>query len=464
MLQLLRRPSRRELDEEAFAALFTRHDLTTRLPEHQAWMGRLNRFSDGLHQRIRTSLGAAVGIAAHAPQLASIASANQVSGQSLAQSSELIASASEQVTTTLDAELVPGTAEVARLSAEVSETLRQCQRSGQSVLGQVEAIGHCETQLGEVIGKLTGQLEEVSKVIGVIASISQQTNLLALNAAIEAARAGEHGRGFAVVAEEVRRLAGHTTEATGQVGQIIERFRDGMGQLGAAGERMHQAVEDGREGMLQVGNGLDSTRQAMDRLDERVGHIAIGTEQIGQAVRSINGDVQQIAQVAGDLLGKAGQVLRHSQAVREDGDRLLQGLGDFRLELHRSVQGSVEQLAADPRLAGDVDTAERLLAETLRRDARFELFYLVDAGGVQLSENVFAADVPHQDSGSCRGRDWSRRPWFRSVADDLRSHITPVYRSSATDDFCFTVSVPILGADGRLLRVLGADVRLSVLV
>ena len=277
MLQLLRKPSRRERDEEALAALFTGHDLTTRLPEQQPWMGRLNRFSDGLHQRIRTSLGAAVGIAAHAPQLASIASANQASGQSLAQSSELIASASEQVTTTLDAELVPGAAEVARLSGEVANTLRQCQQSGQSVLRQVEAIGACEQELAEVIGNLTAQLEEVSKVIGVIASISQQTNLLALNAAIEAARAGEHGRGFAVVAEEVRRLAGHTTEATGQVGQIIERFRDGMDQLGGAGERMHRAVEDGRAGMLQVGSGLDSTRQAMDRLDERVGHIATGT-------------------------------------------------------------------------------------------------------------------------------------------------------------------------------------------
>ena len=181
-------------------------------------------------------------------------------------------------------------------------------------------------------------------------------------------------------------------------------------------------------------------------------------------MRSINGDVQQIAQVAGDLLGKAGQVLRHSQAVREDGDRLLQGLGDFRLELHRSVQQSVEQLAADARLSGDIAAAERLLSETLRRDARFELFYLVDANGVQLSENIFASDVPHQEGPSCRGRNWGQRPWFRSVADDLRSHITPVYRSSATDDFCFTVSAPILGADGRLLRVLGADVRLSVLV
>jgi methyl-accepting chemotaxis protein len=160
MLQLLRQASRREQDEEALTALFTRHDLTARLPEQQPWMGRLNRFSDALHQRIRTSLGAAVGIAAHAPQLASIASANQESGQSLAQSSELIASASEQVTTTLDAELVPGA------------TLRQCQQSGQVVLGQVDAIGASETQLNQVIGNLTAQLEEVSKVIGVIASIS----------------------------------------------------------------------------------------------------------------------------------------------------------------------------------------------------------------------------------------------------------------------------------------------------
>jgi methyl-accepting chemotaxis protein len=464
MLQLLRKPAQRLRDEEALSALFNQHDLTSRLAESQAWMGRLNRFSDGLHQRIRTSLGAAVGIAAHAPQLASIASANQESGQSLAQSSELIASASEQVTTTLDAELVPGTVEVARLSGEVSSTLRQCQQSGQDVLRQVEAIGLCETDLSQVIGNLGAQLEEVSKVIGVIASISQQTNLLALNAAIEAARAGEHGRGFAVVAEEVRRLAGHTTEATGQVSSIIERFHAGMLQLSNAGERMHQAVDDGRQGMLQVGAGLDSTRQAMDRLDERVGHIATGTEQIGQAVRSINGDVQQIAQVAGDLLGKAGQVLRHSQAVREDGDRLLQGLGDFRLELHRAVQASVEQLAGHGQLGGDIGAAERLLADTLRRDPRFELFYLVDGNGVQLSENIFASDVPHQDTASCRGRNWSQRPWFRAVAENLRSHITPVYRSSATDEFCFTVSVPILGPDGRLQRVLGADVRLSVLV
>jgi methyl-accepting chemotaxis protein len=452
------------MDDAALDALFNGHDLTTRLNEHYRWMSRLNTFSAGLHQRIRTSLGAAVGIAAHAPQLARIAAANQHSGQTLALSSELIASASEQVTTTLDVELVPGAAEVAQLSAEVTTTLDHCQQSGRAVLQQVEVIGERELQLERVISQLRDQLEEVSKVIGVIASISQQTNLLALNAAIEAARAGEHGRGFAVVAEEVRRLAGHTTDATTHVSDIIERFRGGMAQLTQAGGEMHQAVADGRAGMLAVGDGLDSTRRAMDRLDGRVGQIAAGTEQIGQAVRSINGDVQHIAREANELLSKAGQVLHHSQAVREDSDHLLAGLGDFRLEIHRAVQRSVEQLAQQADMCGDIATAEHLLGETLKRDARFELFYLVDSQGRQVSENIFADDVEHDGSNSCKGRDWQQRPWFRAVAEGLCSHITEVYRSSATDDFCFTVSVPVLDARGQLLRVLGADVRLSALV
>lgn len=220
MLQLLRSTPRKNTDDAALDALFNQLDLTTRLSDNYRWMTRLNDFSNGLHQRIRTTLGAAVGIASHAPQLARIAAANQQSGQT----SELIASASEQVTTTLDKELVPGAAEVATLAAQVTSTLHGCQLSGQAVLQQVDVIGASEQQLERVIQQLTGQLEEVSKVIGVIASISQQTNLLALNAAIEAARAGEHGQGFAVVAEEVRRLAGHTTDATTQVSGIIDAF------------------------------------------------------------------------------------------------------------------------------------------------------------------------------------------------------------------------------------------------
>ena len=458
----LRANKRRAHDDDALDLLFDDLDLTVQLSGPSPFNTRLNGFSQALHQRLAESLAASVDIAAHAPELARIARATEQSGQMLAQASELIASASEQVSTSLDTELVPGAAQVARLSSEVTLTLRQCQQTGEQVLGQVEAIGSSEQKLEAVIGQLFGQLEEVSQVLGVIASISQQTNLLALNAAIEAARAGEHGRGFAVVADEVRRLAGHTTESTARVSQIIERFRADMDQLGAAGRIMHAAVAEGREGMTRMGEDLHSTQSAMDQLDQRVGHIASGTEHIGIAVHAINRDVQNIAGVASELLGNAGQVLTHSDAVRNSGDHLLNGLGGFRLQMHKAIQASVESLGSEAAMLGDVQTAERFMLDTLRRDARFELFYMVDRNGTQISENI-GLDTDSQ-APSCKGRHWAQRPWFKEVAAQLTSHITPVYRSSATDAFCITVSVPIFAANGELHRVLAADVRLSALM
>ncbi|SEP63493.1 hypothetical protein SAMN03159444_00272 [Pseudomonas sp. NFACC02] len=113
-------------------------------------------------------------------------------------------------------------------------------------------------------------------------------------------------------------------------------------------------------------------------------------------------------------------------------------------------------------MQGDVQAAECFMFDTLQRDQRFELFYLVDRTGTQISENIGL----EKDSASpnCKGRNWVQRPWFREVAEHLTSHITPAYRSSATDAFCITVSVPIFAANGQLHRVLAADVRLSALV
>ncbi len=160
-------------------------------------------------------------------------------------------------------------------------------------------------------------------------------------------------------------------------------------------------------------------------------------------------------------------MLTHSQAVRSSGDRLLEGLGGFRMRMHKDVQARVEAMAMamEAALHGDVGRAESFPCETLQRDPRFELLYLVGSDGMQLSENVFAEGLGGGDKGaSCKGRNWAQRPWFRAVAQQLASHITPVYRSSATDAFCFTVSEPVFTANGQLQRVLGADVRLSALV
>jgi methyl-accepting chemotaxis protein len=162
----LRANKRRAQDDDALNLLFDDLDLTVQLSEHSPLNTRLNGFSKVLHQRLAESLAASVDIAAHAPELARIARVTEHSGQMLAQASELIASASEQVSTSLDTELVPGAAQVAKLSSEVTLTLRQCQTTGEQVLDQVDAIGASEQKLEQVIGQLFGQLEEVSQVLG----------------------------------------------------------------------------------------------------------------------------------------------------------------------------------------------------------------------------------------------------------------------------------------------------------
>lgn len=465
-MQLLnfRRHLQRRAPHEQLLPLTEQSDLTLHLPPETPLLRTLDRFVQLLRKRIGISLGAAVSIAAHAPRLAAIAQETEKNGQVLAQSSELIASASEQVSTTLEAELVPASAQVAQLAGEVAESLRACELDSGRVLDQVDAISASEQKLGEEIRQLSHQLEEVTQVIGLIANISQQTNLLALNAAIEAARAGVHGRGFAVVADEVRRLAGHTTQATDQVSGIIDGFRAGMARLGDAGQVVHTSVEAGHGGILRVSEGLASARQAMDQLDQKMAAMASGTEQIGMAVKAVNSDVQVVARVAGELQSKAAEVSHHSAMVRSESDKLLEGLGGFQLQVHRDVRDTLQALAHNSELVASLTRAEVCLQQTLERDQRFELFYLVDCKGVQVSENINATDVDLAYTGSARGKSWSTREWFKAVISRQSVHMTAVYRSAATDAFCFTLSAPVFDKSGQLVYVLGADVRLSALL
>src|SRR5690606_31454420 len=120
---------------------------------------------------------------------------------------------------------------------------------------------------------------------------------------------------------------------------------------------------------------------------------ASGTEQIGMAVRSVNADVQTIAQVAGEMMHKAREVREQSALVRSEADQLLAGLGDFQLAVHRSVRESVLTLAGRQEMRLSVAQAEQLMRNTLAKDSRFELLYLVGPNGVQVSENISATDI-----------------------------------------------------------------------
>jgi methyl-accepting chemotaxis protein len=167
-------------------------------------------------------------------------------------------------------------------------------------------------QVLDRMGDIRKGLSAIRSALSEIESISKQTDLLALNAAIEAARAGEGGRDFALVSDEVRHLAGRSTQfgqeicaKLGDVNQAVKCAEDAVRVLAA--RDIHPAV--------QAKQQVDSTLAAIGDVNEHVACAVAPAEKIaGQVKDDIEaalGTLEFAVRVA-QLLAEAR---RHIEAV-----------------------------------------------------------------------------------------------------------------------------------------------------
>ncbi len=147
------------------------------------------------------------------------ASSEELSRTTAAQSTEIgrTASAVEEM-----AASIRQVAQNAEKAAETSALSSQRAEGGGKLTHETaNALERADRSMQQ----LRARSQEIGKIVQLIQEIASQTNILALNAAIEAAGAGVAGARFDVVAEEIRQLAGRTSQATGEIAELINAVR-----------------------------------------------------------------------------------------------------------------------------------------------------------------------------------------------------------------------------------------------
>lgn len=421
-----------------------------------AWLKNLiNRLLRRFHDAIVQTSASSVQLAQTAPQLAGLSQSLEQQARQQQLHADEIASASEQMAETLLA-VTTSAKEAFTFSQQVADAAGSAHASGAEAAEQITHIGLVVDNLGQQLEALNASSEVIGGILQFIQKIADQTKLLSLNATIEAARAGQHGRGFSIVADEIRKLANETTKATSNIEAALAGIQSSVAESVRTMGQVRRQVETGLTVSQAASQSLDRATSDICVLSDHVQRIADSCSVQNERVVQVVEQIGSVAESARNQLSDVSALANLSASVRTTSEELLLSIGVFRFTGHLDARRLVEQLAAEMRMKTLArDDLERQLLTVIQQRPSIELLYVTDTQGRQVTSNISAQD---KDS-SVMGRDWSQRPWFLHPCRDGKTYVSNIYRSLATDNFCFTISTPLLNQRGQIIGVLGADMR-----
>lgn len=193
---------------------------------------------------------------------------------------------------------------------QVTENTRETKERAAEIAAEIADGSRKMEELKAAMQAIDTNAEHISKISKLMEGIAQQTNILALNASVEAARAGEAGKGFAVVAEEVRNLAGQSSEAAKSTVEMIE----------TASELIKQGVKLTAETSMaleEISKGSDAVTEIAHRLSETVDIQETSLQEISGRIEDISAITQQNLQCAENTADASVELELESEKLRK---------------------------------------------------------------------------------------------------------------------------------------------------
>jgi methyl-accepting chemotaxis protein len=367
-------------------------------------MGQLGESFNGMINNVssvvRNATGSAAKVSVSAYRIHTVA--DQISrtsadvaaqARSVAAASQEMANSSEEISNTC------------QLAAEGAQSATQSAHNGSLVVDKtVKLMNQIATTVQEsakTVASLGERSNQIGAIIGTIKEIADQTNLLALNAAIEAARAGEHGRGFAVVADEVRALAERTTNATREIGQMINAIQTETGEAVIAMQQGMDQVKAGTTEAAHSGEALADILRQVNAVAAQVDQIANSAERQTAITEEISGSIQSITSIIHVTATQASASAGAASEMNTIAEELMGNIGKFQVEEDATLainKAKSAHMIFIGRIKAHLDGALKLDPAALptHTTCAFGKWYQSKGKATFGSDNVFLdIDTPH---------------------------------------------------------------------
>lgn len=186
----------------------------------------------------------------------------------------------------------------------------------------------------DTVGSVSGEITNITKVIG---SIAEETNLLSLNASIEAARAGDAGKGFAVVATEIGTLAHSSMDSVQHIDKLVLDIKTSIGDV----------IDQANTSVDNINESSKLIENAAQTFDVIFGNIAIVGElmqKMIEKIESVENVAETVAAVSEEQAASSQQILSSSDELVEQANHLLSNSGTVAAE-STELTVSAEELA-----------------------------------------------------------------------------------------------------------------------